>query len=176
MGGEAARRVHFGRNNKFPFGQFLSQPGMFFTVGDFQRLNCFIGMQHLHTAARGIGKQRFVHGGDMLRGGTTTATDDTGSGFTEGQGIIAEVIRVGRVHNPPANLFGPTGIGLDPNLGRWNNCVHSLEQAQQLRRATRAVNANHICSGLRHSMGHLFRRVTQDGAVVACKRGRCNDR
>ena len=38
MGGETARRVHFGGNDKFPFRQFLGQLGRRFAFGDFRSL------------------------------------------------------------------------------------------------------------------------------------------
>ena len=69
MGGEAARRVHFGGNDKFPFAPVFGPAGRAVRPSETSEVsNCFRGMEHLHTAARRVGSQRLAHGGDMAPG------------------------------------------------------------------------------------------------------------
>ena len=52
-----------------------------------------------------------AHGGDMRRGRPAAAADQVSAGLAEGQGVLAEIVRVGRVHDAPADLLRPTGVG-----------------------------------------------------------------
>ncbi len=67
---------------------------------------------------RGGGIQGGAHGGDVRGGGAAAAADQAGAGFAKGQGILAKIIGVGRVHDAPADLLGPAGVGHDREDGR----------------------------------------------------------
>ncbi len=169
MGGEAARRIHLGGNDKFAFGQLLRQFG--------GRLSFELKTSEVSKTSEvwrtcipqpcGFASRALRMAAIWLRGGAAAAADDAGSGFAESQGIIAEVIRVGRVHDAPADLFRPAGVGLDPDLCLRDGCAHRFEQAQQLRRAARAVDTDHVRPGLHQGAGPPFQ---------ASRPGRCGRR
>ena len=67
-----------------------------------------------------------------------------GTCMPEGQGIIAKVFRRSRVHDAPANLFRPTGVGHDRETRIRNGLAHLLEDAQDLVRSAGTIDADDI--------------------------------
>ncbi len=104
----------------------------------------------------------------MLRGGAAAAADQAGAGLAEGQGVLAEIFRVGRVHDAPADLLGPAGVGHDREARLGHRLAHLAQDAPDLRRAAGAVDADHIRARLRPARcATLAGRVAQQGAVIA---------
>ncbi len=82
-------------------------------------------------------------------GGAAAPADHVGAGLPERQRIFAEIFRLGRVHDAPAHLFGPAGVGHDREMAIRHGLAHLFEDAQQLVRPARAVDPDQVRPELR---------------------------
>ena len=164
--GKAARRVHLHADGELSFAQFLRQFAWAARRGSAVLL---LGWQHDHArAARPGAAPAPAHGGDVLGGGAAAAADDLRAGLAEGEGIIAEVIRIRRVHDAPADLLGPAGVGLDPEAARRAQRRASASECAATGRVRRNSSRRSRPHRPRPSLrATLLRVVAQQGAVIA---------
>src|SRR4030067_553537 len=106
----------------------------------------------------------------MLGGGAATTPDQAGAHLAKGQGVFTEVIGVGRVHDAPTSLFGPTGVGHNRVARLRHSLPHLVKNTPDLRRASRTVDSYHLNSGFGEGARHPHRAVTQQREVVAGER------
>ena len=113
--------------------------------------------------------KRFLHRGDMLRRCSATSADNICARFTKGERILAEILRIGGIHNASADLLGPACVRLDPEFAIGHSLVHLLENAQQLRGSAGTIDADHIRACFCKSARHFRRVIAKQGAVIACE-------
>ena len=166
VGGKPTRRIHLHGNHKASGCQFFCQLGRLVRRGGFL-FGGYDGMFLRVNCGRIGGVDGLGHILDVLGGGAAAAADQARAGFPEGQGILAKILGRGSIHDAPADLLRPPGVGHDREYAFWHGLTHLLEDAQDLMGAARAVDADQISPGSANITGHLGGTVAQQGAVVA---------
>ena len=75
----------------------------------------------------------------------------------------------------PPTCSGQPAFGLTQNLPIWHSLFHLFEDAEQLRRSARTVDADHVRASFVNFLRHLRRIIAKQGAVIAGECDRGND-